>query len=661
MILKTLKVKNFMPYWGDSSISFPDDKDKNVMLVFGDNMRGKTSLLNALRWVFYGKAIGRHSREIALFDLVNIEATMVGDWSMEVMVTFEDDGHRYELRRKVEKRELVAIPTRSEDLIMERAMRKDDIPLSDHRIDAEINKFAPEQTSRFFLFDGELLDEYEQLLISGSEQSKLIKEAIEQALGVPTLIRGREDAQTILKAARKQQTIDLERVGGFKSQMVKQREYQSRFDSIEKDIKKLEKKLQETKSEREALDDELEAVDSVYKVGQKLADKKDERDKNTRRQDELEKDRLLLIKDAWREVLRPHLSLKRNQIQKKHSDLTAQMTQHSNIESKIQDLNESLKSEICYACRQQLHEKERKAAGEELGKLEAELRGLQIDLKEFNRLSSDIHLLDDLLEPTNAHSISFIDKETNRLRVELTSLDNEIENLSEQIKGQDTAEIGRKRNFRNGLIKEEANISADIDSRKKESKKIQDELALISKFLEDKPNARAEKSSRLVTLASSLEKIYNQSIEQLRDDLKERVQLLATQAFIKLTTQKKYSGLRINSNYGLTILDEQSREVPVRSAGAEQIVALSLIDGLAHAAGSAGPVVMDTPFGRLDKKHRANILEYLPTTTAQLVLFVHEGEVDKNTDLIHLKSKVGCVYEIKEESLRHSRIEKINQ
>jgi DNA sulfur modification protein DndD len=58
MILKTLTTKNFMPYWGNMSISFPTDKDRNVMLVFGDNMRGKTSLLNALRWVFYERPSG---------------------------------------------------------------------------------------------------------------------------------------------------------------------------------------------------------------------------------------------------------------------------------------------------------------------------------------------------------------------------------------------------------------------------------------------------------------------------------------------------------------------------------------------------------------------------------------------------------------------------
>ena len=184
---------------------------------------------------------------------------------------------------------------------------------------------------------------------------------------------------------------------------------------------------------------------------------------------------------------------------------------------------------------------------------------------------------------------------------------------------------------------------------------------MISKILEGLPKARAAKSSRLVKLAVALEKIYARSIDQLRDDLKATVEVLASQAFRKLTTQSQYSGLRINANYGLTILDERAQEVPIRSAGAEQIVALSLIDGLAHAGRSAGPVVMDTPFGRLDKKHRANILAYLPTTTSQLVLFVHEGEVDKANDLAQLKSRVGCVYEIKEVSLRHSRIERISQ
>jgi DNA sulfur modification protein DndD len=661
MILKMLSAVNFMPYRGKMSLAFPTDKDRNVMLVFGDNMRGKTSLLNALRWVFYGKAIGRHSREIELFDLINSEATMEGDWSMEVVITFEDDGHRYELRRTATKRALVSKPTRSEDLLMERAMRKDDIPLGDHLIDAEINRFAPEQTSRFFLFDGELLDEYEQLLIDGSDQSKMIKEAIEQVLGVPTLIRGRDDAQTILKAAQKQQTADLQKMGGFESQAEKQRFYQTQIESIEKDIEGQNYRLSEANSEREELDDDLAKVESLYQAKQKHDDAKSARDMAAERQDELQKQRLGLVRDAWKEVLRPLLTLKREHIQDEHSQFTSQMLARDKVETKIKQLQEAVKSETCQACGQPLHEKERVAAGEELGNLQAELLGFKVDMALFSKLSSDMQSLDKLLKPTDARQIAFIDNEVNRLSVELTKFDNLIEELGELIKGQDTAEIARKRFKRDGLIREAARIAVEISASQDKHTAFQRELTMISKILENLPKARAAKSTRLVKLASALEKIYARSIDQLRDDLKATVEVLASQAFRKLTTQSQYSGLRINGNYGLTILDERGQEVPIRSAGAEQIVALSLIDGLAHAGRSAGPVVMDTPFGRLDKKHRANILTYLPTTTSQLVLFVHEGEVDKATDLAQLKSKIGCVYEIKEVSLRHSRIERINQ
>jgi len=661
MILQTLSATNFMPYRGKMSISFPTDIDRNVMLVFGDNMRGKTSLLNALRWVFYGKAIGRHSREIALIDLVNSEATMEGDWSMEVVVTFEDDGHRYEMRRTATRRALVSKPTRSEDLVMDRGMRKDDIPLGDHLIDAEINRFAPEQTSRFFLFDGELLDEYEQLLIDGSEQSKAIKEAIEQVLGVPTLIRGRDDAQTILKAAQKQQTADLQKMGGFESQAEKQRHYQTQIDSIERDIKDQNDRLKKANTDREELDDALAKVEALYQAKQKLDDATSGRDKAAKRQDELHQQRIGLVKDAWKEVLRPLLTLKREHIQDEHSKFTSQMLARDKVETKIAQLQEAVKSETCQACGQPLHEKERVAAGEELGKLQAELLGFKVDIALFSKLSSDMQSLDKLLKPTDARQIAFIDNEVNRLSVELTKLDNQIEELNELIKGQDTAEIARKRFMRDGLIKEAARIAGEIAASHEKHTGFQRELAMISKILEGLPKARAAKSTRLVKIASALEKVYAKSIDQLRDDLKATVEMLASKAFRKLTTQSQYSGLRINSNYGLTILDERGQEVPIRSAGAEQIVALSLIDGLAHAGRSAGPVVMDTPFGRLDKKHRANILAYLPTTTSQLVLFVHEGEVDKATDLAQLRSRVGCVYEIKEVSLRHSRIERINQ
>src|SRR5262245_20176307 len=104
MKLHRLTTRNFMPYKGQMTIDFPTDSFRNVMIVFGDNMRGKTSLLNALRWGFYGQAIGRHSRPIPLQEIVNKDATLEDDWRVEVFIKFDANGHEYDLRRSATRR-----------------------------------------------------------------------------------------------------------------------------------------------------------------------------------------------------------------------------------------------------------------------------------------------------------------------------------------------------------------------------------------------------------------------------------------------------------------------------------------------------------------------------------------------------------------------------
>ena len=661
MKLLELTTNNFMPYKGSMSLSFPSDPNRNVMLVYGDNMRGKTSLLNALRWAFYGKALGRHSRELPLQDLVNREAALEGDWSMESRITFEADGHVYEYRRLATKGKLISKPGRSEDFDVVRALKRDGLVIGDHLIDAEINRFAPEQTSRFFLFDGELLQEYESLLIDGSDQGRKIKESIEQALGVPTLIRGREDAQTLLKGAQKQQSRDLEKISGMEKHVERQKALQSKIETVEKDLVDLDGQLKSTRADRAKIDDFIEATEQIHIAKERLTANQDNLAKNSQRQKELEIERLALIRDAWKDLIRPQIALKREHLMEENNRLSDAMIQRAKVIAKIEHLKKSVANAICESCGQPLHQEQRDNAGKELGDLEAALLGITVDENGRNRIGAEIRDLDRLLKQGPTPQIAACDREISRLKVEQTKLDNEVERLHDQIKGQDTAEIARKRALRDGLLREEGRIEQHIRTNRSELDRATKDLTMISKALENIPTARAAKSSQIVKIAGELERIYGRSIDRLREDLKTRVEKLASDAFKALTTQNKYSGLKINNNYGLAILDEHGHEVTIRSAGAEQIVALSLIDGLSRAGRSAGPVVMDTPFGRLDPGHRANILKYLPTTTNQLILFVHEGEVNRDRDLDQIASRVGRVYEIQEVNPRHSIIEKVTQ
>jgi DNA sulfur modification protein DndD len=114
--------------------------------------------------------LGRHSQEIPLHELLNKDAAAQGEWMFEVHIEFEANGQRFDLRRRAEKRAMVAVPQRPEDFQMQVYLTKDGIPARGDQVESEINQIAPEQVSRFFLFDGELLQEYETLLIEGSEQ-----------------------------------------------------------------------------------------------------------------------------------------------------------------------------------------------------------------------------------------------------------------------------------------------------------------------------------------------------------------------------------------------------------------------------------------------------------------------------------------------------------
>lgn len=660
MKLLRLSMENFMPYKGKTSIVFPTDERRNVLIIFGDNMRGKTSLLNAIRWGFYEKALGRHLRELPLHELHNKEAGDEGDWNMEVRIEFEADGHQYNLLRRATKKAIVARPTRPEDFEVDVLLQKDSLLVSGQNVASEINRYVPEQVSRFFLFDGELLQEYEELLIEGSEQGKAIKLAIEQVLGVPTLINGRTDVGTVLRAAQKQQAKDLAHVSGLENQAKRQAELQVTLDSQEEDLARLLSVLADKKRERGKLEEELDKVDAVHRAKVQLDSVRQRQKDILTQQNDLDAERLSLMRDAWRDLLRHKFEVRRASLLEERNRISRLMERKSSLQSQAEGLRDLLETEKCPTCGQRGNLEDREKYGSELGLLEVQVREIEVTDDDLSEVIQRLKFVDKMLSASVAHKLESTSAQYRKLDVELTKLDNESDRLEEDVRGFDTAEIARKRQLRDGLLREEGALLTDINSVRRSIDTTNNQLAMVARALHSMPQARASASTSLVNLATSVERVFAESIEKLREKLRKHVQERASEAFQELTTQKTYSGLEINANFGLKILDETGADVAIRSAGAEQIVALSLIDGLARTGRSAGPVVMDTPFGRLDLKHRDNILKYLPTTTSQLVLLVHGGEIRRPRDLDPISQRIGGSYEIKEVNARHSKIERIN-
>lgn len=55
MIIKRIILNNYRLYKGENSLFFSTDKEKNIMLISGENGFGKTTFLHSLIWCLYGK------------------------------------------------------------------------------------------------------------------------------------------------------------------------------------------------------------------------------------------------------------------------------------------------------------------------------------------------------------------------------------------------------------------------------------------------------------------------------------------------------------------------------------------------------------------------------------------------------------------------------
>ncbi len=655
---KKLFLKNFGPYKGEQTIVFPSED--GVIIIYGENGRGKTSLLNAIRYALFGKVIGRSSREQKLPLVGNWESATEGEYGFKVILTFEYEGHEYDLTRQYAPKASILVPSSNSDFEEETFLRKDGIVLSPDVKNKELARIMPEQISRFFLFDGELLQQYEELLVNESDMGGEIKKAIERILGLPILTNARNDLAELSDRAEKKMNQAAQ----------KNQRTQQIGNLLENSREKLQKYLQnisEFEKEKEELLRNRVAIEEDLKRNEKertQITKKNFLEEELKKQDEKKQAKEIelkkLLEEGWKGMLNSVIQQKTSEIDVLIKQYEEEQRKKISEQENIRKLHTIVASGKCPTCKQGVGQdvisrvEEEIQASSDLGDMET----INSTLASLNskRMSLLIYKGNDIYE-----KVKNLEEIVSDYRVEIADKKKEVKEIEDMLKGKGVNEEELK-----DLQREYANVLKKIDlindaikaeklEREAEEKNIEKLRIELSK-ISGQDFIKEQKRSKLVQDLTSL---LNISIDVYRDNLKNTVEKEASELFLSLTSEPEYGGLKINENYGLSIVHKDGKNIPERSAAVEHVVALALIGALQKSSPLRGPIIMDSPFGRLDGTHKNNITKALPTMSEQVILLVYKDELNQEYARNVLLGKLRAEYEMERKSARHTIIKAV--
>ena len=188
MKLEKLVVENFRQFRGRQEILFATADEQNITLVHGENGFGKTALLNALLWGFYGhdglsKDLPRKER---IINQTVAAVSKIPDLTEAVVtIQFEHEGVRYTLRRSLN---LAQQNHDSKKTELQLELVRDNMPYTERVPQAKIYAIMPQGISPMLFFNGENIDH-----LAMEDNASQITDAIHQMLGLNVLRKAIED------------------------------------------------------------------------------------------------------------------------------------------------------------------------------------------------------------------------------------------------------------------------------------------------------------------------------------------------------------------------------------------------------------------------------------------------------------------------------------
>jgi DNA sulfur modification protein DndD len=654
MILDAITLQNFGVYGARQEVILTPEGDGRPIILFGGlNGGGKTTFLDAVQLVFYGKKArisnrGKLSYQDYLRGAIHRGADPAEGAAITIQFrrTVEGEMHAYRVRRSWK----AGTKGIEENVDVQRDGEPDSL-LSEHW-EEYIESYIPSGISHLFFFDAEQIKD----LAEGEHAAELLGTAIHSLLGLDLVERLETD---LIALERKKKTSS--KTGEDANKVRHSEEEVTRLDRLVAEA--IHEKAHLTSEADQLLKAQQQCQERFRLEGGDLYLKRDEMDAERSRLEkavagEEQALRELAAGAAPLLMILPLLKKTEQQADKETQVTKAQILVQALEERDTQVLNQLQDAKLA-AKQLDLLEKILVKDRQSRQKLVGEPCFLHAD----DTLARELRHLTQSVLPDAAKKITYHLEKTTSLREQLAR----AETALARVPAEDSVAT---------LQRELESLRVQIQQKKAEVEATEAKLQVLAR-----QHQTADEALKRLLEADADQQIDREDQGRL---LKHSAKVRTTLAKFRTTVIRKHAKrierlmldsfkqlLRKTSLVSDLKIDPETFQIELTggdgtplpfdrlSAGERQLLATSLLWGLARASGRPLPTIIDTPLGRLDSTHRKHLIErYFPVASHQVILLSTDEEIDEDS-LQRLQKYVGHSYHLQfDERSRATQITK---
>ena len=624
MKLTTIRLHNFRQFYGETpEIQLATDTERNTTIVHGNNGAGKTTILNAFTWVLYEKFTAAFAEPQQLVNKRAIAEAEIGTaidcW---VEVAWEHDGKRYRAKRmcRAYKQQDTVNIVNNELLYLYIGDADGKWLHPQQPPDEIIGRILPASLHQYFFFDGERIEQ-----IVRQDKRLEIAEATKILLGVEVLNRSIRH----LGEAKKTLEAELSQIGDTttKELLRAQQRCQQEIDLLQHRETEIEQEIANFKQIEQEIDRyllELTAATATQLQRQQLE-----------RAKAVNQTQLQQAQTAIKQLISTQA----------HTVLLPDLTHNfQKIVGELRDrgeLNQGISREFL----SQLLQHQNCLCGTELApntpaytQVQTWLARASIAVIEETtiRLITQVEVLQTKCDEF-WQAIDLQQQIVTTTRAQISQLEIQIDTLESQLRQDTNTEIANLQKRLDDIAIKVRDLTLSQGQNQQQIVHLEGQVQSLAKQIA-KQQSNQERQSlaqrRIQATRAAIEEsivIRDRQEREFRLELEQRVQRIfqtisVTPYLPKIT--EKYELILVETTRGI-------ETTVAASTGENQILSLSFIGGiidrvrewseqklLSVPESNTFPIVMDSPFGSLDRISRQQIAQILPQLASQLLVLV---------------------------------------